>query len=640
MRRIVMSLLVIGSLVYTTSAWEATTSQNVQIAVTSGSSSLLPADRDASANWKMAGMLSVGGIPNRTTQCGATINPIGGGANDTTNIQNAINACPAGQMVQLGIGSFTISEGSYILLTKGITVRGAGPGSTVLTRTGGAKMGSYIPGSNPTPMFFISPVDRYVDNAVTGTALTADAAVGSYSIQVASTSGLSVGQIVLLDELSGAGWQPDIEGRSTSIWASPDYRVTFHQHNPTCCNDDGNDVKSAYTVNTDRMNNELKQIASISGNTVTFDSPVMISYRTSHTAELWHFATPFLRNAGVENLTTEYPDSGSVIFQDCAYCWAYRVENRYYLNPSFGIYTSFRTQLDQYYVHEAAWPVPGGAGYNIDLRYDSSEALIINGISVLANKVMVARGSGSGSVVAYNYMDKGYINGSAWQEMGLNASHLVGPHHVLFEGNWGFNGDSDQTHGNSTNMTFFRNWLTGVRSTFTGLDGVVQNDSSGGCKGGGPMRATGPQAYGWWFSFVGNVLGSPCTTSANGWRLNGSNQLNPDIFQLGWDDQTNGFTDPNVTTIYPAVGPNCSASVPNCATIVDGNYDYFRNQVTWASNDTAHTLPNSLFLPGMPAFFNAGSGYTWPWVDPVGSTKTYSLPAKARYDAGTPFTQP
>jgi hypothetical protein len=103
-----------------------------------------------------------------------------------------------------------------------------------------------------------------------------------------------------------------------------------------------------------------------------------------------------------------------------------------------------------------------------------------------------------------------------------------------------------------------------------------------------------------------------------------------------------------VTTIYPAVGPNCSASAPNCSTIVDGNYDYYRNQVTWASNDTAHTLPNSLFLPGTPTFFNTGSGYTWPWVDPIGSTKTYTscsgtcsgLPAKARYDAGTPFTQP
>jgi hypothetical protein len=31
---------------------------------------------------------------------------------------------------------------------------------------------------------------------------------------------------------------------------------------------------------------------------------------------------------------------------------------------------------------------------------------------------------------------------------------------------------------------------------------------------------------------------------------------------------------------------------------------------------------------------------TWPWVNPTGSPQLYTLPAKARYDAGTPFTQP
>ena len=39
---------------------------------------ILPADRDASANWRMAGMLSVRGIPNRTTVC-ASISPLGEG---------------------------------------------------------------------------------------------------------------------------------------------------------------------------------------------------------------------------------------------------------------------------------------------------------------------------------------------------------------------------------------------------------------------------------------------------------------------------------------------------------------------------------------------------------------------------------
>src|SRR5208282_4723650 len=77
-----------------------------------GSGGVLPSDRDASANWKMAGMLSVGGIPNRTTQCGPTVNPRGGGLDDTANIQAAIEACPTGQVVQLGAGTFTVGSGN------------------------------------------------------------------------------------------------------------------------------------------------------------------------------------------------------------------------------------------------------------------------------------------------------------------------------------------------------------------------------------------------------------------------------------------------------------------------------------------------------------------------------------------------
>jgi hypothetical protein len=64
------------------------------------------------------------------------------------------------------------------------------------------------------------------------------------------------------------------------------------------------------------------------------------------------------------------------------------------------------------------------------------------------------------------------------------------------------------------------------------------------------------------------------------------------------------------------------------------------NSVKWDSAITDHTLPNSLYRTNKPPFFDAGRGYTWPWVDPVGATKLYTLPAKARYDAGTPFMQP
>jgi hypothetical protein len=299
-------------------ALAAAVQSNLAITVTSppppppppGGGSPLPADRDASANWQMAGLLSVGGIPNRTTQCGATINPRGGGQDDTANIQAAINTCPIGQVVQLAAGTFTIAEGSLILINKSITVRGAGPGNTILTRpTGGcpppsghgATMNCPNGGPSPTEMFHLSPVGRFVGNNLTPCALTSDALARSYQITVTSgcASMFAAGQFVVLDELSGSHDMPDPENPSTPIEASSDYRVVYHIHNPPVSGDDGTDVKCNYTINCDRVTNEIKRIASVSGNTITFDSPVMISYRVSHTADLWHFQTPFLQMAGI-----------------------------------------------------------------------------------------------------------------------------------------------------------------------------------------------------------------------------------------------------------------------------------------------------------------------------------------------------
>jgi hypothetical protein len=220
-------------------------------------------------------------------------------------------------------------------------------------------------------------------------------------------------------------------------------------------------------------------------------------------------------------------------------------------------------------------------------------------------------------------MDDGYINGQdSWIEVGLNASHMVGGHHVLFEGNQSFNTDSDQTHGNSIYHTFFRNYLSGYRKPFTALDGTHVDETTGCC---GPLRAAGAHAYAYWFSFVGNVLGTPGGT--NGWVYDGIGGVNAfpptAIWQLGWMDITPQGYDPNVAA----------------TAIRHGNYDYVTNSVKWAEN-LPQTLPNSLYLNGKPAFFNAGSGYTWPWVNPTGSPQLFTLPAKARYDAGLPFTQP
>ena len=590
---------------------------------------VLPADR--ATVWH-PGMMSVGGIPVRSVPC-ASLAPAGAGLDDTKRIQAAIDACPPGQVVQLRAGTFLVNSGNFVLLNKGITLRGAGPGQTTLAKTDGAKPNVEAVGSNPSPLIVVGPsiFSSTGDSSgvASSSALLVDAAKGAFTVTVADATGLMPGQIVLLDEASGAGWQPDPQGHGR-IWAAPDWRVVWKKHDPPFqyVDDLGPDTfpttpgsAGSWFSRLDRPTAEVKQIAAVTGSSVTFTTPVHISYRVANTAQLSRFASRHVDNAGVEDLTLSGGDAGNLRFQWAAQSWAKNVESTQWHGEGFAINSSFRVELRDFYVHDGAWAQPGGGGYAISLAAGSAELLIENGIAVRANKVMVARAAGAGSVVAYNYMDMSYINTIPdWVETGLNASHMVGPHHVLFEGNYAHNADSDNTHGNSIYLTFFRNHLSGMRASFANQAGGTIDDSKRPKSG--PHRSVGLQAFSYWMSFLGNVLGAP--GQMNGWVYEGRFAGKPAIWMLGWDDK-----------------PPYRVDVKVAATALrHGNFDYLTNTLVWDTSRPDRNLPASLYLKQKPPFFDAGRGYAWPWVVAEGTTKLHVLPAKARYDAGTPFRQP
>jgi len=582
--------------------------------------SFLPSDR---ADTWAPGLSSVGGVPARTTVFKTVqASTYGNGASDATaGIQAAINACPAGQVVQLSAGKFTINAGNIIFVNKGITLRGAGAGQTILQKTDGATLNSPNPGPHPSPLVIVGTTEW--DNGGQGsTNLTADAAKGASSVTVASAAGFQAGQIVLLDELSGAQWMTDPLGYG-KIWASPDWRVVWELHNPAQPNIDDplnlppGSQQDAFSwfCRTDRPTCETKEIASVSGNTITFTTPIHISYRVSHTAQLSTYGNnTFVKNAGVELLTITGGDDGNLWFNWTAYSWAKNVEITAWLGEGIGVNHSFRVEVRDSYIHDADWPVPGGGGYAISLANGSAEILVENCISIRANKNMVARCCGAASVFGYNYTDDAYDGGvAAWQEIGLNASHMVGPHHVLFEGNYGFNWDSDHTHGNAICHTIFRNWLRGVRRTFTDItDNQTWTDTV--ADGAAPLRCGGATAYSYWHSFIGNVMGAQGQMTGFVYDNSLNNGPNAMIWFLGWDSNSPNPSDPAVAS----------------STIRDGNWDWVTSSKKW--QNTPFTIPPSLYLMGKPAFFGTN---TWPWVDPSSGT-AYTLPAKARYDAGTP----
>ena len=514
-------------------------------------------------------------IPVRTTVC-ATVDAAayGNGTRDATaGIQAAIDACPAGQVVQLSAGDFLINSW-YIDINKSIVLRGAGPNATRLLKTGGAA----------TPVIFIGTRYPSVAGSVN---LTANAPKGATSIQVTSTSGFTVGQLVIVDEITDNSYV--YWGIDSAVAPGGEGRGWFTRY--------------------DRPVGQMMEIQAINGNTVTFTTPLHIAFDTAHTAQMARYGVPYGASyAGVEELYLAGGADDNISVDLAKYCWLKHIESYNSMGDSVGMERSFRTVVRDSYIHHTQSPWPGGGGYMLSVGYYTADSLIENNIFMDANKVMVMRASGGGNVIGYNYFDDGFIeNYPGWMETGMNASHLAEPHFELFEGNQAFNIDGDDTWGGAVYITYFRNQATGKRRSYSDVDS---------------RRAIGIMYGHYYYSFVGNVLGYP-----------GMSPSPQSAFEY---EDTHPWNDNPVGLWRIGYTPTDWGAQPDSRVVSTvhrhANFDYFTNSVRWAAG-YSQTLPPSLYLEMKPTFFGASA---WPWVDATGTTKVYTLPARARYDAGTP----
>lgn len=233
---------------------------------------LLAAERGAV--WK-PGRMEIGGIPTRNTVCARVDSAtFGNGETDASAaIQAAINDCPSGQVVLLSAGTFLAN--SLVIISKDITLRGAGAGKTILHKTNGAAM-NHDTTSDSQPNIIIGPYRWPKPDSATSQNLTADGTQGSFTVTVAHEQDFRAGEIVLVDELSGASWQLDRLGRG-QVWASPDYRVVWQLHDPRQSWDDPlvastptSGPAAGWFSRPDRVTAEVKEIASVKENTITF----------------------------------------------------------------------------------------------------------------------------------------------------------------------------------------------------------------------------------------------------------------------------------------------------------------------------------------------------------------------------------
>ena len=484
------------------------------------------------------------GLPQRTATC-ATLSP---GA----DIQAAIDACPPGQVVLLGAGTFTVS--STVTLAKGVVLRGAGsqgaPGGTSIVRTGGGSVLA-IGGDQDSTCYPGTSGAR---------ALTQDAAKESTRVQVGSAAEFAVGDLALLDQVDDVLVD---QGDCTYF-----KRVS------------GRSVTQRVAI----------AAVDAAAGTLTLDSPLHWDFRSAspYLAQITRVTRPVIRWAGIEHLRIQggaNPSyngamAGGIDISNAAHCWVKDVQTDETIGGMHVSLTgTYRCVVRDSYLHHSASYGFGADCYGIVLRCGASENLVENNVVRWMNKPILLNVTGGGNVVAYNYADNSWATPPAWQEVNVDC-HCSFPHMELIEGNLAPHLGATTTHGNAGYLTFYRNHAS---SRFA-APAVVGSDVT---QDGNVTAIQVPDAdVG--MNVLGNVLGTA------GWSTvyDGSGTATRAIYRLG------SATGPSATTIYR-----------------HGNHDAVSAATVWIPGNDVRTLPASLYLAGKPGWWPDGSPWPWVGPD-------------------------
>ena len=522
-------------------------------------------------DWSTAGV--AGGIPARTTVC-TTLNP---GAT-VTQINSAIASCPANQVVYLNAGTYNLT--GEIVMKSNVTLRGAGANQTLVTFSTGGNACS-IAGTEDV---CFAGTFNWAGGPQNLTTWTGGYNKGTSVITLGSTSGLSVGKVLILDQADDTSdpgiTLPFVNGTSTSFSSeagSPGRIVsgiTYSQQ-------------------------EYKLVTAISGNQVTISPPIyMPNWRTSQGPSAW-WATTLIQNAGVENLTLDHSNSNDLsaaVFFNAYNCWLKGIRSIYATNSNGGgrnhvwfQYSARITVRDSYFYGTRNTAT---LSYGVE-PWQSADLLIENNIFQHVVSPFTV-GATSGSVFGYNYsLDHYYAISPSWNMPGPSFTHDAGNAMNLFEGNQGTGMVEDNIHGTHNLDTYFRNHWIGRDPGKTMHTMVVELAS-----------------YSRFMNIIGNVMGEAGYNTPYQDAEPSLTGCSTAIYVLGWDN-------------------TCAGGLPDglvAQTLMRwGNYDTVTNGVNFNASEVPSTigalanpvpssqsLPTSLYMPSEP-----GAWWSTPWGTPA-----------------------
>src|SRR3954471_839964 len=215
-------------------------------------------------DWTNAGI--PGGIPSGswancvTTAC----NTLNSGTVTAASINAALNSAPNNTVVRVPAGSFTI--GSSVASNRGhVVLRGAGPTQTTITLGSGANL---FFGATGTGGLGGEP-------GITATNWTGGLTKGTTVLTVASSSGMSIGQQVVLDQLNNTN-------------------LVFTAGSDGTTGSAGRNGTSSFDGSVARAQFQIVEITNISGTQITVNPPVDYTHSTALSPQVffWSPASP------------------------------------------------------------------------------------------------------------------------------------------------------------------------------------------------------------------------------------------------------------------------------------------------------------------------------------------------------------
>ena len=596
-------------------------------------------DPSRATNWATNGVGAT--ITNRPTICSTSACAALTGSGVTgANITAAIASAPANSVVLLPAGTFSIS-GISDKGSSNITLRGAGPGHTILNFTGVASAcnadicvidsaGEWFSGSTPT-----QPGGSNAAQVSSGYTQGSNQIV----VNTIGKSGLSVGTMIIMDQAD------DTSVGSGLFVCDQDTTAPYcHQSSQT------GSYNGSVIGGVDYNQSQVFIIRAINTSSPYSSSSPLLSlsnpvygtnWRSSQNVGIWWPSTAVIQGVGIEDMTLNHTRSTSaqagIQFYDCYNCWVKNIVDTNTNRDHVYFYqTKNITVRDSYFFGTQN---ETSVSYGIEDLL-SSDYLIENNIFQQIAAPVIGAG-GSGGVMGYNFwINNLYQPGSTpkWNEAAFMA-HDAGNEMKLMEGNEGASINLDDIHGMGGLNTFFRNQLSG-----RGYNGATSPAT---------LTTNNTNAfnvyYGWrGENIIGNVMGyggyfTIYQTGTTG--SGGQTACNASIFAMGWG-WSNCEVDPG------------GSSYPQKDTLVEstmlrwGNYDTVTGGVRWCGSTplpsyctngseipttavtyinanpvpSSTTLPNSFYLAGQPSWWQFPSGPASPFPaigpDVTGGTMT------------------